>query len=269
MAFEDYEYTTESGEPFFLYDFIRGTWSDYIASRATELRVSDSQIYRPVAISHGKIRQGEDIRKDTITITIPRGDSLTAEFINIAPEQSTAVTIRKMHRGMDFADAVVAWKGRVVAGEPKGQKFELSCESVYTAMRRIGLRLRCELICQHALYDEECRANQPDYRVDDDISSMTSATQLEMNTIGSSYDDGWFSGGILDYGGDSRFVVSHSGNTIVISRPLPGLSAGDTVALYPGCDRTLATCKDKFDNKLNHLGFLWFPEQNPFQVSIK
>lgn len=268
MAFEDYEYTTDSGEPFYLYDFVRGSWSDYITSKATEFVVTTTnQTYRPVAISHGKVRQGEDVRKDTITITIPRGDNLTSEFINMAPETTTSVTIRKMHRGMSFDDAVVIWKGRVVAGEPKQQQFELSCESVFTAMRRTGIRLRCELICQHALYDSECGVDQAEFETEEEVVTMPSATEIEVDSI--TQDDGWFSGGILKHGEDTRFITRHSGDTVIISRPLPGLEEGEKVFLYPGCDRTLDTCKDKFDNKLNFLGFPWFPGSNPFQVSIK
>lgn len=268
MAFEDYEYSVSDAEPFELYDFTRGIWTDYLTTRATEFYISDSQIYRPAAISRGKIQQGEDVRKDTITITIPRGDNLAAQFISIAPETTTTITIRKMHREMNFVDAVVIWKGRVVGGEPKGEKMELSCESIYTSMRRQGLRLRCELICQHVLYDQHCKADQSSMRVDGEVDSMTSPTILDVSEA-SSYDDGWFSGGILDFEGDSRFIISHSDSTIRISRPLSELSVGDEVALYPGCDRTMTTCKDKFDNLNNFLGFPWFPQQNPFQVSIK
>jgi uncharacterized phage protein (TIGR02218 family) len=134
-------------------------------------------------------------------------------------------------------------------------------------MRRAGLRYKAELICQHSLYSADCGANQPEKRVDDTIASI-SGTTLTMNVTGT-YDDGWFSGGILEYGGNARFITSHSGNTITISRPLAGLGIGESVALYPGCDRTMSTCKDKFDNLDNYLGFPWIPQENPFQISIK
>lgn len=269
MAYTDKELSTQDGEIYEMYDFIRGTWAMYLTTRATEVRVSDLQVYEPAPITRGKIRQGEDIRKDVITITVPRGHALAAQFVNIAPEATTSVTIRRNHRTLDFSEAVVIWKGRVIGAEPKGQKTEISCESIYTSMRRIGPRFRAELICQHVLYSAECGADQPAMRVDDTIASMTSPTVLEMNSISGSYDSGWFSGGILEHEGDSRYIIAHSGSTITISRPMQNLSVGDEVALYPGCDRIITTCRDKFDNKNNYLGFPWFPEKNPFQVSIK
>ncbi|MBA2881840.1 putative phage protein (TIGR02218 family) [Desulfosalsimonas propionicica] len=267
MGFTDLAYSVAGGKPYELYDFVRGTWDMYLTTRATELYVSDQQIYRPAPIKRSKIRHGEDLNKDAITLTVPRGHDLAAQFVNIAPERTTSVTIRSMQRGLTIADALVIWKGRVIGAEPRGEVVEISCESVYTSMRRSGLRYKAELICQHALYSADCGANQPAMRVDDTIAGI-SGTTLTMNATGA-YENGWFSGGILENDGDARFITSHAGNTIVLSRPLAGLALGQAVALYPGCDRTMATCHSKFDNLDNHLGFAWVPGENPFMISIK
>ncbi|MDD2318271.1 MAG: phage BR0599 family protein, partial [Desulfobacterales bacterium] len=103
---------------------------------------------------------------------------------------------------------------------------------------------------------------------DDTISLVTNPTTLVMSAT-SGYDDGWFSGGIIANLNDTRFILSHVANTLTISRPLASLTAGTAVALYPGCDRTLATCVSKFNNVVNALSFPWFPKNNPFTVSIK
>lgn len=267
MGYTDLTYTTASGKPYEIYDFVRGTWDMYLTTRATELYISDNQIYRPTSIKRSKIRHGEELNKDSITLTVPRGHDLAAQFVNIAPERSTSVTVRSMQRGQTIAEAIVIFKGRVVGADPRGEVVEISCESVYTSMRRAGLRYRAELICQHALYSAGCGANQPAMRVDDTIAAI-SGTTLTMNVTGT-YADGWFSGGILEHDGDARFITAHSGNTIVLSRPLSGLGIGESVALYPGCDRTMSTCRTKFGNLNNNLSFAFIPQQNPFQISIK
>ena len=41
-------------------------------------------------------------------------------------------------------------------------------------------------------------------------------------------------------------------------------AVGDTIYLYPGCDRTLATCTAKFGNSANFGGFPFIPTKNPF-----
>jgi hypothetical protein len=37
------------------------------------------------------------------------------------------------------------------------------------------------------------------------------------------------------------------------------------VTLYPGCDRSLAMCDERFNNAVNHGGFPWLPNSNPFR----
>ncbi|MDD3083306.1 MAG: phage BR0599 family protein [Desulfobacterales bacterium] len=263
------EYSVDSGEPFELYEFTRGVWHSYLTTRKTEFWVHDLQIYKPASISRDKILHGSEIGKDALTITLPINHDLVTEFLHTAPEDTVSVTVKKLHRGLTYADAVVIWKGRVIAVEPQeDETANLVCESIYTSMRRNGLRLRCELICQKALYSTACGVNQPAYRVDDVIFELPSPTTLSMTAL-TGYAEGWFTGGILQSINDQRYILSSSGNTLTISRPLASLFAGHTVALYPGCNRIMATCLSKFDNLDNFLGFPWHPAKNPFTISIK
>jgi len=266
MNFDDKEYSIADAEPFELYDFICGTWMMYLTSRATEFWVSDNQIYQPIPITHSSIRQGKEVKKNNIIITIPRGNELAAQFIHFPPENTMSVTIRRLHQGLLITDAVVAWKGRVISGEPKGETFDLTCESIFTSMRRQGPRLRCELICQHILYGENCKINK-NAMIFEDVIITTNGDILTMSNTASK-SDGWFSGGILEYEADSRYIISHVSNTLRISRPMVSLQDGITVKLYPGCDKTMTTCKNKFNNLLNNLSFAHFPTKNPFKVGI-
>jgi hypothetical protein len=75
--------------------------------------------------------------------------------------------------------------------------------------------------------------------------------------------------------GDLRYIIDHSGTQLTLIVPLSDLtedvndSSGDAlVALYPGCDHTRETCKDKFDNLANYGGFPWIPSKNPFANSV-
>ena len=89
----------------------------------------------------GKSSTGKIPSRDQITITLPRNHDLVSEFINQPPETSTSVTVKKLHRGLTYADAVVIWKGRVVSCESKGEEVDFECESVYSMMRRYGLAI--------------------------------------------------------------------------------------------------------------------------------
>ena len=65
-----------------------------------------------------------------------------------------------------------------------------------------------------------------------------------------------------------RFIVLHNGDDLTLIRPLYGLAASDSVNLYEGCDRSLATCIAK-GNVINYGGFPWIPQTNPFESGIK
>ena len=69
-----------------------------------------------------------------------------------------------------------------------------------------------------------------------------------------------------------------TGNVLSLSRPIEtlaevsdgygnnygGFYGSSTVTLYPGCTKSRAVCKNKFDNLNNYGGFPWIPTKNPF-----
>lgn len=49
-----------------------------------------------------------------------------------------------------------------------------------------------------------------------------------------------------------------SGFTFVLPLPVAP-SAGDTISMFAGCDKTLATCRAKFNNAGRFRGYPWVP----------
>jgi hypothetical protein len=60
----------------------------------------------------------------------------------------------------------------------------------------------------------------------------------------------WFSGGYIEFDRNGyterRGLRSQDGNTLHLFGGTTGLQVGQSVTLYPGCDRTIATCDSKF-----------------------
>jgi len=75
--------------------------------------------------------------------------------------------------------------------------------------------------------------------------------------------DGWFIGGLMEFGVEKRTIVMHVGNVITIAYRMVNLADNDSVDVYPGCDGRNITCRDKFDNIINFLGFPYIPIENP------
>lgn len=84
------------------------------------------------------------------------------------------------------------------------------------------------------------------------------------------YANGWFDGGVLTFetglnAGVSRDVVDWvaATRTALLFLPLPyAIAAGDVFRIAPGCDKRLATCRDKFANRLNFRGEPYVPGGN-------
>jgi len=84
-------------------------------------------------------------------------------------------------------------------------------------------------------------------------------------------DEEWAQYGLASFigganAGLAREIIEHiagaSGGvaTITLLIPMPfTVQAGDTLNIVAGCDKTFVTCRDKFDNAINHRGFPLIP----------
>jgi hypothetical protein len=64
---------------------------------------------------------------------------------------------------------------------------------------------------------------------------------------------------------ERRGIESHSGATFTVLGSTAGLDVGDYITAYPGCGRTRAECKNKFNNLPNYGGFAHLPGKSPFE----
>lgn len=67
----------------------------------------------------------------------------------------------------------------------------------------------------------------------------------------------WLDGPLA--GGRTR-IIDHAGGALLLASPLGmGIPAGTRVVVREGCDRTLATCQDRFGNAINFRGEPFLP----------
>lgn len=276
MAYADQEASIQDGAPYFLYEFVTSN-TTYRFVDYPETVVWNSENWLPLAIKHTEVKQSNELSKNAMTVTIPIDDSDFASiFLGWAPDHAVSFTLRRGHFGS--SDTLVYWKGRVASHNLKGENIELKCESIFTSMRRPGIRARYQRNCRHAVYSAGCGLDKDNFATPVRITALTNLT---ITAIGASAEsDGWFLGGAIEFpDGSFRMVTAHTGNTIVISRASRylieafggsgyGYSYGSyygglNAILYPGCDRTLTTCKTKFNNIVNQGGFKWIPTKNP------
>jgi len=268
MSYLSLDLSIQGGNPVFLYEFVQGARVWRYNSSSKEI-IWGGQSWSANNLSHSEISQTGEMSKDGLTLSFPMTDSFAKEFLGYAADIVTSVTIRRGH--INDGEFIVHWRGRVIAGKASKKTISIECESIFTSLRRPGLRARYQRNCRHALYSAQCGVIKASYAVAGTVSaiSQNNVTIAEA----AAYADGWFTGGYATYtDGSMRMIVSHVGSDIQLSKYIskvnqdfgtPGFGAV-ILTIYPGCDRLKTTCITKFNNVDNFGGFPWIPLKNPF-----
>ena len=113
-----------------------------------------------------------------------------------------------------------------------------------------------------------CGVDLTGFTVDEEVTAVVaSRTAFEVAAIDdSSTPPGWFSKGLVTFlsganAGAQREIRLHGEDgQLFVYDPLPfDIEVGDEVRLVAGCDKTLATCRDKFSNVPNFRGEPFIP----------
>jgi uncharacterized phage protein (TIGR02218 family) len=266
MSYASLEASIQDGNPIELYEF--NTDLEYWRyTSSVETLIDGNVSWTPEVIKRTNIGQTDDISKGGISVTFPITNDFAFSFLGYAPEGITTLTVYRIHGSEGPTSKVSYWKGRVLSAKANDNQLTLDCESVFSSLKRPGLRARFERSCRHTPYGEACTVSMDLFRTDATVVGRTdtTVTAVEFDV----QPDGYYVGGILlDSFGTKRFIIGHSGSTLTVSRKFNQDTLNTAVIAYPGCDKAKATCISKFDNVLNFGGFPYIPGRNPFSGSI-
>ena len=120
-------------------------------------------------------------------------------------------------------------------------------------------------VCMHTVYDPGCALVKATYTFTGTVASSPAPTTNSVKT-GHAQAVGYFDQGVLTFTGGAnsgirRTVKAYDPATgFTFALPLPvAPSAGDTVSVFAGCDKTVATCRSKFSNDAHFRGYPWVP----------
>lgn len=262
MTYSAIETSVQSGRPLELYEFTYGATAYRYTSSDGDV-VYGGHTYTAVPISRGSVEETSEVARLALEITASRDLSVLDLFSVAPPEEVVLVTLRRLHS--DDGEAIIMWMGRVLNVTLNNASAEIHCESVYTSLKRIGLRRLYQKSCPHVIYGPGCALARSTYKATKTVSTV-SGTTITVSSIGAV--DGFYAGGYLEWTSDGvshrRAIHSQTGGAIVVGFSIPGIAASASVDLYPGCDHTLATCASKFSNSDNYGGMPFFPSKNPF-----
>ena len=218
--------------------------------------------FLPIAIGHDEIESKNELSKSNLTVTVSLDEEMARRWLRSSTDAIVSLTI--FSGDIDTAVTAVIWKGRLASVKPTDKSIQLIFESIFTSLRRPGLRRKYQATCPHVLYGNNCKAPKANFAFEA-IPTVVNGIFLTV-PYATEFADGWFTGGMIEgVDGVARFIVSHVGENIKLIRPLEGLEANQAITLYPGCDRLASTCESKFNNLLNIGSFPYIPIQNPFK----
>lgn len=105
--------------------------------------------------------------------------------------------------------------------------------------------------CPYSIYSKECGVDIKTYRKKAKVTAVTGTNTVQIDIP---FEDGYYTAGGMEWisgplAGQATQIMASQNNTIVyMSATNTAPRINDVVYIYPGCDKTPTTCKNKFNN---------------------
>ena len=269
MTYAEIETSEYGGAPVELFRFAHDA-DIWCYSSGSVSVTHNSELYSPVSIGReGSISITGEPNKNELSIVMPQDMEVSQLYLNGSPERIVSVTVFRLHEPSGVYE--IYWKGRIVSFNWGPSDASAKCESIFSSIKRQGLRDRYTRSCRHDLYSTGggvCEVDKSEYAVACTVTAV-SGTSISFTVDDlTEYDDNYFTAGMVYFSGAWRFVLSHAEGTVTLMSAFSGLEVDDAITLYPGCDHTLAMCVERFNNVVNFGGWPWIPTKNPYEGSL-
>lgn len=255
------------GYPIELYSFdLNGVKWNFTSGDATyeDLLITE-ETYFPAAIKRSSIELSREIDRNVLTLDVPFDLAPAQKWIGGAPEGIMELTVYRAHRSDGTNEVVQIWHGRVISVMFKGHDVTMSCEPIFTSLKRGGIRSVYGIPCRHVLFSTQCGADPALFRLTGTVAVINGAA---IDVVGlNAQPDGYWVNGKVNAGINKdliRAIRGHTGNTITLDRVISSLVVGDPIDVLPGCAHDVNDCTNKFNNLLNYGGFPYIPRKDPF-----
>lgn len=265
MAFNDYEASNASGSKVELFKIVRGGTEYYLHNASEAVWAYAGHDYEKTAI------QRDSIAQDTksLVVTMPASHPFPAMFVSLSPSERAFLYIYALHRP-DPTSVQLVYTGEIRSVEFTDNMFvaRLSVTAISCAFSKEIPNWTYQPSCNRLLGETSCGVDLDAMKftgtVDAIFGSIVTISGLE-----TAKGDGWATGGYIAVGDyDRRLILLQDGDDLTISVPFYSDVTSEVCYVYPGCDRSLATCDTKFSNSINFLGCPYVPGTNPFEGTL-
>lgn len=223
--------------------------------------------YVPATISRGSMEYNSQLDVHTMKVQFSGITDPVVQYIAQNPIDIVWIEISRLFRDQDPLEKSVIFIGQVKSVSFKGVSAEAECVG-FEHFLKMGIPLwRYQLNCNHKFLDAGCTAGWTQGKFASNaaipIIVILDATKTILTSTTFGGLPNYFLGGLVEFEGERRTVIAQDGNTVTLNFKMIALESDDTVYCYPGCDGRIETCRDKFSNIDNFLGFPFIPEENP------
>lgn len=238
-------------------DIYRYTNYDFDLIVAGELYYSDGPI-----ISRDGITLSLGVEVDNLSITIDVTDEETFESLRIVQAfhngQMDGARFKLERIFMDAstptdtsAGTIKLFEGRII--EPEFDRNTIQA-SVASDLDELNVQMPRNLYqpsCSNTLFDHACGLNRENYALETTIAAGSTASRILCDIH---QPQGWFTQGVIEFleGGNKglkRTIRLHELDVLLLTLPLlEQPQIGQRMRIYPGCDKRLETCQNRFNN---------------------
>ncbi|MDC4422570.1 DUF2163 domain-containing protein [Acinetobacter baumannii] len=160
------------------------------------------------------------------------------------------------------AGTLVLFEGRIV--EPELNRYEINA-SVVSDVDNLKLQMPRNLYtpgCLNTLFDSACGLLSADFAVNTTVGTNSTPNRILCDL---SQPQGWFTQGVVEFLeganiGIKRTVSLHEAGSLILTLPLLKMpEIGEAIRVYPGCDKRLDTCTNRFNNRARFRGAPFVP----------
>lgn len=277
MSFDDDERSVSANRPIDLFTITTPTAIYLHTSHPVDVTYAGN-VHKAITMDRGTQQLGNDPGVDEQTLELPISHPLVQSYASTGiPELVISVTILRLQTRSGAAQQIFTGFAQSLTVDGHTAKIRVPAATADALKIQLPV-VGATRLCNHRLFDGRCSPNPglkwpasgptgsggPDpanFLVLDTVNSISAdGLTLGVFAIGVK-PSGWATFGrlIVPTTGDQRRIVSHVGTTLTIAVPFPGLTTSTGVRIEAGCDHSMATCKSKFNNQLNHGGHPLMP----------
>lgn len=252
MAFIDDETSVSDSAPVELYTFTTNQGVFRRTSYDVDV-IHGGNTFTAVPMQRTTIDVNADNRAQEVGVDLPASDILVVGHLPVLPGTFTCLLQRKQ---LVSGEVVTVWDGAVTAITVKDLVASLLIPSTMDSILSAPVpSVYFQTFCNHPLYGVRCQMQRTDFDLATTITAV-SGLNVTVASVGGN-PDGYYVGGDVLRSADSerRLIRAQAGTTLTLSLPFPAtVSLPYAVTLFAGCDHTMKTCVEKFDNGINFGG---------------